>query len=175
MEPKPAQINTNPHNKKVLVIGLILVIASTALALGWYYYGLNQPKQIKVLTKPKIIKQKGAVQELLQGHPKVFSLNLEYDPKTDQVLTKSAKVINANPTILFSNPPMPAADKFIYRVSLVSDSGEVLAIGWAEELKAAIETSQGSFKFFVSVLDTPGATLQVSLPNDKPLWIGKVK
>lgn len=175
MEPKPAQINTNPHNKKILVIGLILVIASTALALGWYYYSLNQPKQIKVLTKPKIIKEKSAVQQLVSGHPQIYYVNLEYSLDTSAITIISKGKMNGSPPIFLPSPPNQSKEMFIYKVEVISDENEVLHSGWVSEFKSLIEFSPRKYSLVITSTYKPKATIRLLSVKDELIWLGKIE
>lgn len=167
------------NNKiKILVTGLILIIGLTAVASGWYYYFRPKaaaPKQTKVLTKPKIIKQKSPVEKITEGHGSLFYIDLEYNPKNGAVLPKSVGLTDGETPALSSRPPPNLDQKFAYKIDLISEDGALLQSGWNSVYKEIVEDARGFYQLKVFVSYKPKTTLIISSVDNQIIYSTVIK
>lgn len=123
--------------------------------------------------KPKVAREGNAARMLNQDFTAVYIADLEYDPKTGVTRQINTGAIRGDTPRFLSNQPKPAANKFIYRVEVLSDPKEILSSGWFTEYKDVIQAKDGKLNFRVVVAYRPNSIIKVYLPDKKLLWTGQ--
>ena len=179
------------ENFRHFLIAVISILVIGALFFGVIYYGDQINKNLNSLNsrlginqllayitsqlsaKPQVAREGKSARLATQKFSALYFADLEYDPKTG--VTRQLKVGTARgdfPRFL-SNQPKPAANKFIYRVEVLSGPKEIVSSGWMTEYKDIIQTPDGKLNFRVVVPFRANIIIKVYLSNNKLIWTGQ--
>lgn len=166
MDENPAPTAVTPKTRKFLLPAIL--IALFVLVVGFLVFkNFSSKSKENVSTPPSST-------NTLVDHPNLFSAYLEYNPNTQEVKQLSTGKANGDIPVLNPNQPPASPDDFVYQIELISQKNELLQKGWVLLPKSAIKTRDGLLRFHVYTLNKPGAIVQVSLPDGKKIWTGKI-
>lgn len=161
----------------VLIIFLLIFIPSEI--------GLTRPNALENLKlkfqttfseKPKVtvLESRQIVQAQIEDHPKLYFVDLEYDPKTGKVIKKGSGYSNGDMAALASKPSS-SSGIFNYRIETIPAKNEAPLSGWVYLYETVISTEDGKYQFRTSIPYIFGETLNIHLINNQKIWEEKVR
>lgn len=162
-------------NKKsyLVILGYFLIL----IAIPTFFYVFQTQLKnfvFKPKIQPKLIRESTITQVAAESHPKLFSADLEYDPKTNLIVQHGTAKTNGDPPLLLGEKPPPDLKRFVYKITVLSKDNISLQSGWYSDPLPIVKTPQNTFRFDAAAFYEPEAILQIEVDNNT-IWTVKME